>query len=148
MPKGTVFTDICAGLVKTISESAIFEEFFWHFCGNHIWLVDRAFRMYFPVFRFRAFSWDTARGQLGCSGNRRPGQHARPFVKKGRRKRRKTFCLVDLSGLQNTFHGVSLMVPMMTLLRPSCRSSSVSCPVSICLCKVGYPPFDFFCMQF
>ena len=38
--------------------------------------------MYFPVFRFRAFPWDTAGGQLGRPGIRRPGRHARPFVTK------------------------------------------------------------------
>ena len=50
--------------------------------------VARACSMYFLMFRFRAFSWDTAGGQLGCSSPWRLGHHARPFVKK--RKKRKS----------------------------------------------------------
>ena len=42
----------------------------------------RAFRMCFPVFRFRAFPWDTAGGQLGCPSPWRLGHNARPLTKK------------------------------------------------------------------
>ena len=34
------------------------------------------------LFRFRAFPWDTAGGQLGCPSPWRLGHHARPFVTK------------------------------------------------------------------